>query len=267
MEEQEFVICVLTSLPESFDHWVGRIDLTTIKDSANVIARIIQQDKKNKVKPNSDETVLAFRNKAHSSGNYKPSQQSYRDGGGCFECGDPRHRSHEHRNNCSYSEKQKQANFERLIKFVKKPGYNRANVALTTSESKHKGNSDIAFIAQPASIKHVLHMKSWLLDTGASCHIVNDKSLFHTYEATPGHRVTGIGIASGEGHGTVKISIQTNEGTNTVTLNDALYLPSSPYNLISFGHIHRKGFKLKFSNHSTLTSTLSIEMALCSPTV
>jgi hypothetical protein len=45
--------------------------------------------------------------------------------------------------------------------------------------------------------------------------------------------------------------VQSYKGTHTVTLNNVLYLPSSPYNLISFGHVQSKGFRLKFNAQST----------------
>jgi hypothetical protein len=41
IEEAEFMVCILTSLPDSWDNWVSRIEINKITDSSDIIARII----------------------------------------------------------------------------------------------------------------------------------------------------------------------------------------------------------------------------------
>jgi hypothetical protein len=59
IDEAEFVVCILTSLLDSWDNWVSGIKLTKITDSLNIVAHIIPQDQRQKAKPDSDETALA----------------------------------------------------------------------------------------------------------------------------------------------------------------------------------------------------------------
>jgi hypothetical protein len=65
--------------PDSWDNWVSGIDLTTVKESEDIIARIIQQASRPHAKPDADDTALpAFGSKGrqgNSSGN-----QTRRDG-------------------------------------------------------------------------------------------------------------------------------------------------------------------------------------------
>jgi hypothetical protein len=41
IEEAEFMVCILTSLPDSWDNWVSGIEINKITDSSDIIARII----------------------------------------------------------------------------------------------------------------------------------------------------------------------------------------------------------------------------------
>ncbi|CAK5269962.1 unnamed protein product [Mycena citricolor] len=79
IKEAEFAIIILTSLPESWDNWVNGIDLTTIKESEEIIARIIQQSGRSHARPDSlTETALpAFGRPKTAAGT----------GEGCFHCG------------------------------------------------------------------------------------------------------------------------------------------------------------------------------------
>ncbi|KAF7334044.1 hypothetical protein MVEN_02310000 [Mycena venus] len=51
ISEVEFAITILTSLPDSWDTWVGSIDLASIKTSDDIIARILQQANRPAAKP------------------------------------------------------------------------------------------------------------------------------------------------------------------------------------------------------------------------
>ena len=44
IEESEFAVCILTSLPDSWDNWVSGIEFTKITDSSDIVACILQQD-------------------------------------------------------------------------------------------------------------------------------------------------------------------------------------------------------------------------------
>ena len=88
-----------------------------------------------------------------------------------------------------------------------------------------------------------LHKTDWIVDTGASMHLVNDRSMFkefHTAELT-------IGTANNEnsmeilGGGTVELSILTSSGDVVdFELSECAYAPSSRCNLLSISLLETK---------------------------
>ncbi len=77
-----------------------------------------------------------------------------------------------------------------------------------------------------------------MVDNAANVHIINYKSLFNKSELNPctTHGVATIGGSSlsPKGKGDAAILIQDDEGVSTeITLQDALYFPDSPVNIIS----------------------------------
>jgi hypothetical protein len=48
------------------------------------------------------------------------------------------------------------------------------------------------------------------------------------------------------GRGVVKISLHIGTTISNITLQDALYVPAAPHNLICLGKIHRTGYRLQF---------------------
>jgi hypothetical protein len=84
----------------------------------------------------------------------------------------------------------------------------------------------------------------WLYDTGSSRHISNNKYLFDDLELTQGLRpiLTGGGAVypMGEGNITLPFFVQ-GHGIRKITLNNVLYVPDFPINIMS-GQLHyRKG--------------------------
>ena len=80
-----------------------------------------------------------------------------------------------------------------------------------------------------------------LLDTGASIHIINQKSLFSKLDKSFDSETSFLEMADGskaaniiEGRGTAKIPIKDTKGENRViTLKDALFVPTFLKNIIS----------------------------------
>jgi hypothetical protein len=80
------------------------------------------------------------------------------------------------------------------------------------------------------------------------------------------HNIVGIGSKPAEGQGTVKIQFKIDSKLTTVTLQRVLYVPSSPYNLISLGKFHRAGHKVIFPLNSLdveIVSKGGIKLAHC----
>ena len=74
----------------------------------------------------------------------------------------------------------------------------------------------------------------FVLDSGANRFIINDATLFHTFVKQSG-RVKGIGGKTVPlvGTGTIRLPLKSNSGiVDTITITDAMYIPTSPYNLV-----------------------------------
>ena len=89
----------------------------------------------------------------------------------------------------------------------------------------------------------------WTLDTGASSHFCNDRTLFDTFTAS--HHV--VRVAAGKsfaalGTGTIVINFKRPDGTvQTVTLRDVVYVPEMYGNLLSLGRLAARGTKTELS--------------------
>jgi hypothetical protein len=70
--------------------------------------------------------------------------------------------------------------------------------------------------------------------------------MFHTYTPLDSQHVVGIGRLAASGEGSVKLQFRIGTRLTTVTLARVLYLPSSPYNILSLGKLHRAGYELEF---------------------
>ena len=81
-----------------------------------------------------------------------------------------------------------------------------------------------------------LHSRSFVVDSGSSDHLCNDKSLFvGDIRPIPGVTLQGIGgVIRAEGYGTVKFFVYDDEGRrHTFRVHNVLYVPAAPMKLIS----------------------------------
>ena len=80
LNEDEFSITLLTSLPDSWNSFIQGVDTTALSDSTKIISCILEQDRQKIAKPSSDDIALAAR-KPGAKFNQKHS------GPKCFRCG------------------------------------------------------------------------------------------------------------------------------------------------------------------------------------
>jgi hypothetical protein len=126
---------------------------------------------------------------------------------GCFHCGRLGYFLNKCRDKAAgktFTEKEKKDNYNRTKCFKgKKGGTSKANVAKDEAPNSKDDNFTLAI--QVA--RKLLTKDLWLLDRATSTHIINNKSLFHQYHKTPGHKVKGLGSPSGMGCSIVKRSL------------------------------------------------------------
>lgn len=95
-----------------------------------------------------------------------------------------------------------------------------------------------------SGVKEIPYLKTrWILDSGATNHVCNDRRRFITFMK---HRITlqtGDTSAQVVGRGTVQLTGRNPETgeARTITLTDALYAPDFHVSLVSYGKLKRKG--------------------------
>ena len=115
-------------------------------------------------------------------------------------------------------------------------GPTNANIAVAELDvTAHFANSP--FSARP-----------WILDTGASRHIVGDLSVFTSTQNLPNPiSITGMtGQSGATALGTIRLPCRTPDGSANLIIDDVLYLPGASANLISASKLQRAGCPLAF---------------------
>lgn len=115
-------------------------------------------------------------------------------------------------------------------------------VSFTTTYQKHKAvqiSKHILSIAK--SDEPSLHDR-WILDTGSSTHICNNRSLFVNFTPDDIEVSTGDSTTKILGRGTVRlIGRHPVKGRMEITLSDTLYSPGFHTNLVSYAILRKKG--------------------------
>ncbi len=96
-------------------------------------------------------------------------------------------------------------------------------------------------------------LNSWIVDSGATCHMCNDKEMFVEFNnLEPSQEVTlGDGYSvEATGCGTVRLKMQlTDDKTKECKMSDVLYVPQLSYNLLSVSKATQSGKKVKFTEN------------------
>ncbi|XP_062104939.1 uncharacterized protein LOC133816493 [Humulus lupulus] len=88
--------------------------------------------------------------------------------------------------------------------------------------------------------------REWLIDTGSTRHICLDKSLFKSFEQlTNGERLFMGNSATFDNEGQGKVILKMTSGKE-LTLNNVLYIPDIPKNLVSGSLLNKHGFCMVF---------------------
>ena len=110
---------------------------------------------------------------------------------------------------------------------------------------------------EPEDCEFVHDVNSLLVDTGATTHIVNDKTMFSSFQKDFDPAKHYIELADGsrmnklaEGRGQAKIDLKDSQGTVRQTvLENALYVPSFKQNIFSVQCATNRGSTVKFKEN------------------
>jgi transposase InsO family protein len=100
----------------------------------------------------------------------------------------------------------------------------------------------------PSSPPNSADVHHWVLDSGASSHFCNDRSLFTTFNATDTRRVQ---VAAGDirlssGSGTVRVDVLLPDGTYYAgTISDVVFVPDMHANLLSMALLVDRGMRFE----------------------
>ncbi|KAF5339873.1 hypothetical protein D9611_009047 [Ephemerocybe angulata] len=91
----------------------------------------------------------------------------------------------------------------------------------------------------------------YLLDSGCTSHLINDRNAFWDFEDVPTHSMTtaNCGSLPTRGRGTIKLSLAgaASDGSDLVlVMKRALYSPDAPCSLVSVGTLQEKGVGIEY---------------------
>lgn len=151
----------------------------------------------------------------------------------CYHCGKPGHL----KSDC------------RKLKSEKASTEHKGSKANVLNSDQSKKGEQFSFVMREGAHKATNISANWLVDSGASSHMTNNKEFFTELKSTTqridlageGHTVPATGIGSGI------IKCQLSDGSSTeVRLRDVLYVPQLDGGLLSVSKMRQYGFKVTF---------------------
>lgn len=217
LNEQWKVAITLSSLPPSYDHLITAIearaeaDITLSLVHSKLIGEFMKRKdvKGNDSAQNNDSATLL-----------KTTNQKVK----CYFCKKNNHLRKDCRKYKAWLSKQSQAGNEKVNKIEQQNEY-LFNVISTETHS------------------------GWIVDSGATSHVTNNKRLFNTFDSSKHSLVTvaNSNIESVNGKGTCDVSLVNESGKiSDAKLSDVLYAPKIHGNLISVKKLMNNGFSVFF---------------------
>jgi hypothetical protein len=185
LAEEEYSITLLTSLLNSWDTFISRIDMASLTESTKLVARILEQDRRRLAKPSSDEVALPANFHKHQRAKQPPFSPKVI----CYGCGQIRHMIGDCRD--VKAEKHIPPPRSRTLTNHKERYANKHHTHLVQSSSN--SDTDFAFMAQD-TISPLPH-GSWIADSSASKHILMSKDFFQSYTIAGNHTVSGLEVS------------------------------------------------------------------------
>ena len=225
VEEEDRVVHILASLPESYQMLVTALEANSEVPKLEVVTeRLLHEEKK-------------LKEKAVGSGvgSQAPENALFvrsRTGGPvCFYCGQNGHIK-------KFCEEWKKKNEEDEKKSVKKQIEESSFFCQRAGKTGFDSDSDseIDCIALASQVSTVEHRKQWVIDSAASHHMCNDSSAMENckkLETSQKIRVGNGDVVEARVEGTVRLEINAGSSTRKFKLKKVLFAPELKFNLFS----------------------------------
>jgi len=281
VDDRDFSLAVLTSLPASWDSFIRSIDAEDLTATATIAAKITPTKLIARI------TQEANRTTARDGGDFDNALVV--SDATCFRCGKRGHlarecRSNRRDNGPSRSEFSR-ARDQRHYSSRSGSSHIRAAEDDASESDTDKSVGYIAWMAcEPeSSLPALPDMEpsasdgnsgpgvasratsgAWYFDSGATMHVACDQGDFSEYRATPGATIRGVGSAQipKAGEGTVKLTAITGNKCIIITLTKVAHVPSASANLISISRITSTSATVDFTNKHVTVRTRDGEVIL-----
>ena len=220
MSEEDRVICLLASLPESFGVLITALEASDEIPKMDVVTeRLLHEERKRKGREDVEEKAMVMMPR-------KPKKK-----GACFRCGKYGH----YKWQCpELTGDQKEW----------KRGNHKANNAADDSS-----DSDALIVGHEALVAGMT--SGWIVDSGATCHMCNSRSMFVEYRGLEKFEKVTLGDGhslDAVGRGTVGLVVKLpGEKTKRLKLLNTLFVPGLSYNLLSVSKASEAGMATEFS--------------------
>ena len=233
--EEDRVVYLLASLPDSFNMLVTALEASSenVQKMEIVTERLLHEERKMKEKGNEGNGSKAF-----TAGHRRENPKKLLT---CHFCKKPGH----FKRNC-----RKLAQLQKNEKAVKPIAKHSASKATTNEQVSSSTSDDEALV-----IGHALSATSrgnWIVDSGATCHMCNDKELFKGLSPLrkPQEVTLGDGrVLGATAKGTVTLEMLFPDGSSQrCNLQNVLYVPKLSYNLLSVSKASEARKTTKFNS-------------------
>lgn len=237
MEEDDFSMLILSTLPDSWDNfneaYLGAHTDTTVSINTQELIKILLDEEKRRKLRSSDTILLSQQQRkgkrpaGNGQSNAKHSDKSRVI---CHNCGKAGHYARDCWAKGGGKEGQGPSR--------SKSGRPQQSASAYQADDHEPYADD--FGAMFTAIADVMHADTtpsdWIADTGATSHIVPTREMFSDYAKVPGDSVVrGVGTTAKVARkGTIKLRFDLGQNKSVVhTLTDVLHIPSAPSYLLS----------------------------------
>jgi len=263
VEDRDFSLALLTSLPATWDSFIRSIDLDELTSTstaaakitpAKLIARITMEANHTIVRDGEPDNALAASDstcyRCGKRGHFaRQCRSSRRDNGqsrGDFSCAHVHFNQGPHpgpgRANMAEDEdsgSDADNNVGYIVWMAHDNDTNLPGLLDEDSDSDNEGEPGMAFRATAGV---------WYFDSGVTIHIACDRHNFTDYRPTPGATIRGIGSTPipKAGEGTVKLTTFVGNKCTVITLQKVVHIPGASANLVSIKRITGTGATVDF---------------------